>query len=177
MISTSYTNHNVVAFGAAGMNESMDIAYGIGDSIELELFPAPIDFDQPNMDCSWMNTNETTSATQTDTDGDGAWDVYMFDETPMTLSADLNIDGCTIVMMGATMRIKSDATSTPTLTISNGGLVILNESSTNKKGTIKPSTSSYPMHIDIQDGTLWSDGGVIKDHAPVSYTHLRAHET
>ena len=171
LTSTSFTNHNVVAFGAAGMNESDNIAYGVGDSVEFELFPAPIDFDQPNMDCSWLNTNQTTQATQTDTDGDGNWDVYMFDETPMTLSADLNIDGCTIVMMGATMRIKSDATTTPVLTISNGGVVILNESSTAKLGTIKASSAAYPMNIDVQDGTLWNDGGVIKDHA--QYNRIR----
>ena len=160
LTSTSYTNHNVFAWGAAGMNESYDITFGIGDSIELRLEPAPIDFDQPNMDCNWLKNNATTSAF--DPEGD---DTYLFDETPMTLSADLNIDGCTITLMGASMKIKSDATNSPSLIISNGGVVQLNESTTSKLGTIKAVSSSYPMHIDVQDGTLWLDGGVVRDHA------------
>ena len=165
LVSTSYTNHNVFAWGAAGMNESYDITFGIGDAIELELMPAPIDFDQPNMDCNWLATNATTSAF--DPEGDGT---YLFDETPMTLSADLNIDGCTITLMGASLRIKSDATNSPTLIISNGGSVVLNTSSTNKIGTIKAVSSSYPMHIDVQSGLLWLDGGVVRDHAQSSTT-------
>jgi hypothetical protein len=51
--------------------------------------------------------------------------IYEFDGTPMTLTEDLNLNGCVIKFMGAVLQVKSTATSTPVLTLSNGGKLVV----------------------------------------------------
>ncbi len=163
--SNTYGDHNIFGWGAAGQNETTvtsawypTAGFGYGDQIELLLQPAPINFDQPNMDCNWMSNNQTFQGAESSPG------VYVFDSFPMTLSADLDIDGCTLVMMGSVMTVDASATNSPVLTISNGGTLLVNVSTdTGGKGTIKAQTSSYGVRLDVADGTLSVAGGVLKD--------------
>jgi len=173
----TYTDHNLRAFGPAGQNETMttdawyatDLSSGftIGSSYALLLEPAPVDFNGTNMDCAWLAawtdadtgaglpTNGTTPAGNT---------IYEFDGTPMTLTEDLNLNGCVIKLMGAVLKVKSTATSTPVLTLSNGGKLLIGKSSV-ATGSLQAVSSTYPLNIDVQDGVLEVDGGVIRDLA------------
>ena len=166
----TYSDHNLRAFGPAGQNETMHTdswypssgVFNIGSAIDLLLEPAPVDFDQAGMDCAWMAQNATLVVM--DTLGNG---VYEFDSTPMTISADLHLDGCTIKLLGSVMKVKSSATSSPVLTLSNGGKLIVTVSGdTGAVGSLKAITSTYGLHLDIQDGgTLEVDGGIVRDVA------------
>lgn len=163
--SNTYNDHTLFGWGAAGQNETLLTSawypsggFGYGDSIELLLQPAPINFDQPNMDCNWMSNNQTFQGAESSPG------VYVFDSFPMTLSADLDIDGCTLVMMGSVMTVDATATNSPVLTISNGGTLLVNVSTdTGGKGTIKAQSSSYGVRLDVADGTLSVAGGILKD--------------
>ena len=178
----TYSDHNLRAFGPAGQNETLttdawyisDLSSGftIGSSYDLLLEPAPVDFNGTNMDCSWLAawtdadtgaglpTNGTTPAGNT---------IYEFDGTPMTLTEDLNLNGCVVKLMGAVLKVKSTATSTPVLTLSNGGKLLVGKSSV-ATGSLKAVSSTYPLHIDIQDGVLEVDGGTVRDVAQDSTT-------
>ena len=173
----TYSDHNLRAFGPAGQNETLasdawyisDLSSGftIGSSYALLLEPAPVDFNGTNMDCSWLAawtdadtgaglpTNGTTASGQP---------IYEFDGTPMTLTEDLNLNGCVIKLMGAVLKVKSTATSTPVLTLSNGGKLLVGKSSV-ATGALQAVSSTYPLHIDIQDGVLEVDGGIVRDVA------------
>ena len=173
----TYSDHNLRAFGPAGQNETMttdawyatDLSSGftIGSSYALLLEPAPVDFNGTNMDCAWLAawtdadtgaglpTNGTTPAGNT---------IYEFDGTPMTLTEDLNLNGCVIKLMGAVLKVKSTATSTPVLTLSNGGKLLVGKSSV-ATGSLQAVSSTYPLHIDVQDGVLEVDGGIVRDLA------------
>ena len=173
----TYTDHNLRAFGPAGQYETMttdawyatDLSSGftIGSSYALLLEPAPVDFNGTNMDCAWLAawtdadtgaglpTNGTTPAGNT---------IYEFDGTPMTLTEDLNLNGCVIKLMGAVLKVKSTATSTPVLTLSNGGKLLVGKSSV-ATGSLQAVSSTYPLHIDVQDGVLEVDGGIVRDLA------------
>ncbi|MEC7112476.1 MAG: hypothetical protein VXW72_02975, partial [Candidatus Thermoplasmatota archaeon] len=178
----TYSDHNLRAFGPAGQNETLstdawyisDLSSGftIGSSYELELFPAPVDFNGTNMDCTWLAawTDADTGAglPTNGTTASGAT-IYEFDGTPMTLSEDLNLNGCVVRLLGATLNVKSTATNSPVLTLSNGGMLYVGESST-AKATVKAVSSTYPLTIDVQDGTLNVDGGIIRDLAQDSTT-------
>ena len=43
-----------------------DGTYTVGDTIDLLLEPAPVEFDQAGMDCAWIAANVTTLATTYD---------------------------------------------------------------------------------------------------------------
>ena len=171
----TYSDHNIRAFGPAGQNETMytDAWYpasgdfNIGSSIDLLLEPSPVDFDQSGMDCAWMAQNATLMVMDTGNN------VYEFDSTPMTLSADLHLDGCTIKLLGSVLKVKSTATSSPVLTLSNGGSLIVTTSvDTGAVGSLKAITSTYGLHLDIQDGgTLEIDGGIVRDVAQDATTN------
>jgi FlaG/FlaF family flagellin (archaellin) len=172
----AYEDHNIRAFGPAGQNEIIVSdswyptgGFSIGSTIDLLLEPAPVDFDQAGMDCAWMDayvdpdngaqlpTNGTTANGQT---------IFEFDGTPMTLSADLNLDGCVIILKGSSLKVKSTATSSPVLTLSNGGkLVITTSPDTGAVGAISAFTSTYGLHLNIESGTLEVDGGAVRDVA------------
>jgi hypothetical protein len=172
----SYGDHNLRAFGPAGQNETMTgdswyptAGFTIGSSIDLLLEPAPVDFDQAGMDCAWMDayvdpnngaslpTNGTTASGHT---------IFEFDGTPMTLSADLNLDGCKMILKGSSLKVKSTATSSPVLTLSNGGSIAVTVSpDTGAVGSIRAISSSYGLHLDIVSGSLILDGGTLRDVA------------
>ena len=173
----TYSDHNIRAFGPAGQNETMtgDSWYpssgdfNIGSNIDLLLEPAPVDFDQAGMDCAWIAQNATLAVMESPI-GSG---IYSFDSTPMTISADLTLDGCTIQLLGSVMKVKSSATSSPVLTLSNGGkLVVTTSVDTGAVGSLKAFTSTYGLNLDIQDGgTLEIDGGEVRDVAQDAATN------
>ena len=173
----TYVDHNLRAFGPAGQNETMSTdswypasgGFTIGSSIDLLLEPAPVDFDQAGMDCAWMDayvdpsngaglpTNGTTASGQT---------IFEFDGTPMTLSADLTLDGCQMVLKGSALKVKSTATSSPVLTLTNGGILTVTVSpDTGAVGAVRAISSSYGLHLDIVSGSLILDGGILRDVA------------
>ena len=59
-------------------------------------------------------------------------------------------------------RVASDATNSPKLTISTGGSLTLEQISTST-GTLRASSSTYPLDFDIDGGTLNLIGGVMAD--------------
>ena len=172
-----YADHNLRAFGPAGQNETMSTdswypasgGFTIGSSIDLLLEPAPVDFDQAGMDCAWMDayvdpsngaslpTNGTTASGHT---------IFEFDGTPMTLSADLTLDGCQIILKGSALKVKSTATSSPVLTLTNGGILTVTVSpDTGAVGAVRAISSTYGLHLDIVSGSLILDGGILRDVA------------
>jgi hypothetical protein len=172
----SYEDHNLRAFGPAGQNETMvsdswypTSGFTIGDTIDLLLEPAPVDFDQAGMDCAWMDAYvDPNNGAQLPTNGTTANGdtIFEFDGTPMTLSADLDLDGCVIILKGSSLKVKSTATSTPVLTLSNGGkLVITTSPDTGAIGAISAISSTYGLHMNIESGTLEVDGGTVRDVA------------
>jgi len=170
----TYDDHNLRAFGAAGQNETLhtdswyptDGTYTVGDTIDLLLEPAPVEFDAAGMDCAWIAANTTLATTYNPT-----LDAYVFDSTPMTLAADLTLDGCNIILLGSVLKVKSTATSSPVLTLSDGGsLKVTVSPDTGQVGAVKAISSTYGLHIDIQDGTLNLDGGTLRDVAQDSTT-------
>ena len=170
----TYTDHHLRAYGAAGQNNTVTTSawypsggFSVGDTIDLLLEPAPMAFDQPNMDCNWLATNTTTSGMY-----NPGLNAYVWDSTPMTMSADLTLDGCHIVLMGSVLTVQSTATNTPVLTLSNGGALTLNVSSdTGASGTLQASTSTYPLTLDITAGDLTVEGGTIRDLAQDTTTN------
>ena len=167
----TYSDHNIRAFGSAGQNETLHTdawypstgVFNIGSSIELLLTPAPVNFDQAGMDCAWLAANATHAAMQT-FPGSG---IYEFDSTTITISADILLDGCTITLLGSIMKVRSTATSSPVISMSNGGkLIVTVISSSPTVGTLKAENSNYGLHLDIQDGgTLELDAGIVRDVA------------
>jgi len=183
-----YTHHNIRAFGPAGQNETIwdtsfpaghvsnessswypTDGFTIGDSIDLLLEPAPVDFNQPGMDCAWMaayQDAETSAPLPTNGTTANGLPIYEFDSFPMTLSADLNLDGCKIVLLGSVMKVKSTATSSPVLTLSNGGALEIGYSAdSNAVGSLRAITSTYGLHLNIVSGSLIIDHGDLRDLA------------
>ena len=172
----TYSDHNLRAFGPAGQNETMTSAswyptagFTIGSTIDLLLEPAPVDFDQAGMDCAWMDAYvDPTNGAQLPTNGTTATGatIFEFDGTPMTLSADLTLDGCVMILKGSSLKVKSTATSSPVLTLTNGGKVVVSVSpDTGAVGAISAVSASYGLNIDIVQGTLELDGGILRDVA------------
>ena len=177
----TYSNHNIRAFGPAGQNETMTSAswyptagFTIGSTIDLLLEPAPVDFDQAGMDCAWMDAYvDPSNGAQLPTNGTTATGatIFEFDGTPMTLSADLTLDGCVMILKGSSLKVKSTATSSPVLTLTNGGKVVVSVSAdTGAVGAISAVSASYGLNIDIVQGTLELDGGTLRDVAQDSTT-------
>jgi hypothetical protein len=157
----TYTDHNLRAFGPAGQNETLstdtwyasDLTSGftIGSSYALLLEPAPVDFNGTNMDCAWLaawTDADTGAGLPTNGVTSSGATIYEFDGTPMTLTEDLNLNGCVIKLMGAVLNVKSTATSTPVLTLSNGGKLLVGTSSV-ATGALKAVSSTYPLTLDI----------------------------
>ncbi len=95
--------------------------YTIGSYADIRLVSPPVTLDNVSfMDCAWMATNETFL--NTDPDGDGT---YEFKGATMVLADDLLIDGCTVVLEGSQITFREDALDNPTLTIGNGGKLIM----------------------------------------------------
>ena len=162
----TFTDHNLVAFGPSGQNETMVTdpwypgSFGVGDTIELRLEPAPVTLNGTNMDCAYLMTNTEAMLGYDGSVASGGTNTFIW-EGKVTMTGDLNIDDCNIVMRNV-FKVSSDATNSPKLTISNGGSLTLEAISTST-GTLKASSSTYPLDLDIDGGSLILDGGSIYD--------------
>ena len=165
----TYSDHNLVAYGPSGQNETMHTdswypsgGFGVGDTIELRLEPTPVTLNGTNMDCAYLLSNTEAALGYDGSVASGGTNTFTW-EGKVTMTGDLNIDDCNIVMRNV-FRVASDATNSPKLTISNGGSLTL-EDITTSKGTLRASSSTYPLDLDMDGGTLVLDGGVISDVA------------
>ena len=135
-------------------------SFGVGDTIELRLEPAPVTLNGTNMDCAYLMTNTEAMLGYDGSVASGGTNTFIW-EGKVTMTGDLNIDDCNIVMRNV-FKVSSDATNSPKLTISNGGSLTLEAISTST-GTLKASSSTYPLDLDIDGGSLILDGGSIYD--------------
>jgi len=164
----SYTYHNLAAWGPSGQNETMwnDLwapsGFGIGDSIELRLEPAPVSLNGTNMDCDYLLNNTEAALGYDGSIADGYTNTFTW-EGKVTMSGDLTIDGCNIIMKNV-FAVASDATNSPTLTIPAGGTLTFVSTSTDT-ATLKAVSSTYPLDLDMDGGALTLDGAVMRDLA------------
>jgi flagellin-like protein len=135
------------AYGPAGIHSAANTTFGIGDDTFLRLTQPPITLSDSGMDCTWLSNNASMSAL--DPDGD---DIYVLDDGSILLEADLSLDGCTLRLTESKFIVRSDATSTPTLTISNGGELEMIKGAGGTFSELKAASSAYPLHISIEDG-------------------------
>lgn len=150
---TTYDDHNLIAYGPAGQNETFHTdswypgSFGAGDSIALKLEPVPISLNQTTQDCQDIADNNTDAAF--------GWNsvtrVFTW-EGKVTLTGDLVVDDCTIIMKH-TFTVISDATNSPKITIQNGGTLTFTNGSTSQ-GNLRASSAAYPLDLDIDGGTL-----------------------
>jgi hypothetical protein len=172
----TYDDHIIRAFGAAGQNETYpddyidstlasawypaDGEYTIGSHLDLLLEPAPVTFSTPT-DCADMATNASLDGNRQTTTGGKT--VYRFDDTPLTIAADLTLDGCGFEMQGGLLKVQSSATSSPVIAINAGGWLEANDQGTSgNPATIKAVSSTYGIHFDIGDGgTLDLNTGIL----------------
>ena len=183
----SYDSHIVRASGAAGAGEahptladgtpatsvefidgtlqtSIPLAdfttYTIGSFADIRLTSPPVTLDDAGMNCAWMAGNQTFVTAKTP----GA-DEYVFKQAELVLAADMDIDGCTVELKGTKLIFREDSVNNPTLTISNGGSLIM---------TIDADTGDLPKvygegNLDAVDivvgnnGNLDMQGGTMKN--------------
>ena len=117
------------------------------------------------MDCAWLGTSgvsDTNAPLPTNgTTVDGKT-IFEFDGTPITVSADLTLDGCMIILKGSNMKVKSTATSTPVVTLTNNGKILVSISGDNVAvGAISAFSPAYGLNIDI-----------VKEHWNLMVVHL-----
>ena len=160
----TYADHNLAAWGPAGQNETLVSnpwypgSFEIGDSIELRLEPAPVALNGTNMDCAYLENHPEAVLGY-----DAATNTFTW-EGKITMSGDLIIDSCTVIVKNV-FRVASDATNNPVLTIGTGGVLEFSSTSTDV-GTLQAVSASYPLHLDMDGGTLIIDNGVVRDLAP-----------
>ncbi len=163
----TYSDHNLVAFGPSGQNETMYTdswyptgGFGVGDSIELRLEPTPVTLNGTNMDCAYLLGNPEAALGYDGSVGSGGTNTFTW-EGKVTMTGDLNIDDCNVVMRNV-FTVASDATNSPKLTISTGGMLTLEKIPTST-GALRASSSTYPLDLDMDGGTLNLVGGTMSD--------------
>jgi len=162
----SFTDHNLQAWGPVGQNETLTTdawypgSFGVGDTIELRLEPAPVDLNGTNMDCAFLRLHQEAAFGYDGTVISGGTNTFTW-AGKVTMSDNLNIDDCNIVIQN-TFAVISDATNSPTLTIGAGGTLMM-QSITESTGTLSAFSSNYPLDLDMDGGALTLDGGVIRD--------------
>jgi hypothetical protein len=171
---TSYGDHIVRAFGTSGVNETYPDNYPdatlasswypsggvtIGTHLDLKLIPAPITFNDPTLDCYKLINDPTYSSLSGNFDG--STNTFTFDDTTITLAADLTLDTCGFELQGGSLRVESTATSSPVIVLKDTGFITANNDGTSGlPAAIRAVSSTYGLHIDIQDG-----GVLTLDHA------------
>ena len=91
---------------------------------------------------------------------------FTFDDTSITVSADLMLDTCGFELQGGSLRVQSTATSSPVITIKDTGFLTANNDGTSKPAAIRAVSSTYGLHLDIQNG-----GTLTLDHANLRTLH------
>ena len=92
---------------------------------------------------------------------------FTFDDTSITVSADLMLDTCGFELQGGSLRVQSTATSSPVITIKDTGFLTANNDGTSgNPAAIRAVSSTYGLHLDIQNGgTLTLDHANLRDLA------------
>jgi len=168
-VSDSYTDHRIAIAGGAGQNETtpadawysstclinnMDCSMPLspGDQVFIKLEAFPQDWNGATKDCTFLNTNTSVSN-----------GYYLYTMQIITLSTDLVIDGCKLHLNGTKIMVNRTANNNPTITIQNGGEILLSEGG-GEVGHMKAVTSAYGWEMEIQDGgTFVIDNGYIRD--------------
>jgi FlaG/FlaF family flagellin (archaellin) len=176
---TDYEDHIVRAFGTAGQNETYPDNFPdtslasdwypsggvtVGTHLDLLLEPAPIVFDDPTLDCTKLTTDPAYANLSGNYNG---VDTFTFDDTSITVKADLMLDTCGFELQGGSLRVLSTATSTPVITLKDSGFLTANNDGTSgNPAAIRAVSSTYGLHLDIQDGgTLTLDHANLRDVA------------
>ena len=186
---TTYEDHVVRAFGTAGQNETYPDdypdatlasawypsgGYTWGTHLDLLLEPAPIVFNDPTLNCYKLindpfYTGGASSSGGYDLRGnfDSGTNTFTFDDTSITVSADLMLDSCGFELQGGSLRVQSTATSSPVITIKDTGFLTANNDGTSgSPAAIRAVSSTYGLHLDIQNGgTLTLDHANLRDVA------------
>ena len=100
--------------------------FTIGDSVDIELTPPPVTLDNANMNCAWMSISDPNDPDYSETFQnayDPIRDAFVFKGFDLGLEADMAIDGCTVILEGSALIF--GPTNSPSLTISNGGSLIM----------------------------------------------------
>ena len=176
---TAYEDHVVRAFGTAGQNETYpdnypdaslasswypSSGYTWGTHLDLLLEPTPIVFNDPTLNCYKLINDPTYSNLS------GNWngvDTFTFDDTSITVAADLMLDTCGFELKGGSLRVQSTATSSPVITIKDTGFLTANDDGTSgNPAAIRAVSTSYGLTLDIQNGgTLTLDSANLRDVA------------
>ena len=137
--------------------------------MDLLLEPAPVVLNDPTLNCYKLindpfYTGQSMASGGYDLRGnfDGV-DTFTFDDTSITVSADLMLDTCGFELQGGSLRVQSTATSSPVITIKDTGFLTANNDGTSgSPAAIRAVSSTYGLHLDIQNGgTLTLDLSLI----------------
>ena len=186
---TSFSDHVVRAFGTAGQNETYPSNYPdatlasswypsggvtIGTHLDLLLEPAPVVFNDPTLDCYKLINDPFYTGQSMSTGGydlrgnyDSNTNTFTFDDTSITVAADMELDSCGIELQGGSLRVQSTATSSPVITLKTGGFITANNDGTSgNPALIRAVSSTYGLNLDVQDGgTITLDAANLKDVA------------
>ena len=177
---TTYEDHVIRAFGTAGQNETYpddypdatlasdwypSNGYTWGTHLDMLLEPAPIVFNDPTLNCYKLINDPTYS--NLSANYNAATSTFTFDDTSITVSADIMLDTCGFELQGGSLRVLSTATSSPVITIKDTGFLTANNDGTSgNPASIRAVSSTYGLHMDIQNGgTLTLDNANMRDIA------------
>ena len=122
--------------------------YNIGSFADIRLVSPPVTLDDAGMNCAWMATDPLFSSAFIN----GA---YEFKGATMVLAEDLLIDGCTLILEGSKLIFREDAVNNPTLTIGNGGVLIMKtDTGTGDLPKIYGESNLDAVDIELQAGAL-----------------------
>ena len=169
-VATSFTDHTIRATGGAGQNVTTpsdvwytsnfnpqgyagDLPLEVGEQIYLKLEAFPMDF-QSTADCSFFASNGSASSVN---------GYYTYTMQLITLTADMVLDGCKVHLDGTRMSINTSAGNAPTITLRNGGELLLSEGG-GEVGHIRAVSSAYGWDMNIENGGLLAlDAAFIRD--------------
>ena len=145
----------------------------MGTHLDLLLEPAPVVLDDPTLDCYKLTTDAyyTGGSLPNGYDLTGNYDsstnTFTFDDTSITVKDDLMLDTCGFELQGGSLRVLSTATKSPVITIKDDGFITANNDGTSTNpAAIRAVSSTYGLHLDIQDGgVLTLDNAVLRDVA------------
>ena len=177
---TTYEDHVIRAFGTAGQNETYPDdypdatlasdwyptnGYTWGTHLDMLLEPAPIVFNDPTLNCYKLINDPAYS--NLSANYNAATSTFTFDDTSITVSADIMLDTCGFELQGGSLRVLSTATSSPVITIKDTGFLTANNDGTSgSPASIRAVSSTYGLHMDIQNGgTLTLDNANMRDIA------------
>ena len=171
---TTYDSHIVRASGAAGAGQANPLlfdgtpatevqfengvlqtgvpladfgTYNLGSYADIRLVSPPVTLNDAVMDCAWMATNDTFSNVFIN-------GVYEFKGATMVLHGDLYVDSCTVVLEGSSITFREDSVVSPSLTIGNGGTVIMKtDTATGDRAKMSGESNLDAVDIILESGS------------------------